>query len=83
LKGEGRHPNGIVIRLRDDSLTGMIRSVLSRRQMNFNGPSQFVTNGACPAPLDAILHLAAIKTAAKYRLANLFIWVSREQRGRE
>jgi len=51
--------------------------------MNFNGPSQIVTNGACPAPLDAIVHLAAIKTAAKYRLANLFIWVSREQRGRE
>jgi len=61
----------------------MIRSVLSRRPMNFNGPSQSVTNGAYPAPLDAIVHLAAIKTAAKYRLANLFIWVSREQRGRE
>jgi hypothetical protein len=68
---------------RANVLTGMIRSVLSRRQMNFNGPSQIVTNGACPAPLDAIVHLAAIKTVAKCRLANLFIWVSREQRGRE
>jgi hypothetical protein len=66
-----------------DGLTGMIRPVLSRRLMNFNGPSQIVTNGACPAPLDAIVHLAAIKAADKCRLAHLFIWVSREQRVRE
>jgi len=51
--------------------------------MKFNGPSQFVTNGACPAPLDAIVRLTAIKAAAKYRLAHLILWVSREQRVRE
>ena len=61
----------------------MIRPVLSRRPMNFNGPSQIVTNGACPAPLDAIVHLVAIKVAAKCPLAHLILWVSREQRVRE
>ena len=69
--------------LRVDGLTRMIRSVLSRRLMNLNGPSPFVTNRACPAPLDAIFPLAAINAAAKCRLAYLILWVSREQRVRE
>jgi hypothetical protein len=66
-----------------DRLTGMFRPVLSRRLMKFNGPSPIVTNGACPAPRDAVVHFAAIKAAAKFRLAHLILWVSREQRVRE
>jgi len=50
--------------------------------MNSNGSSQFVTNGACLAPLDAIVRLAAINDT-KCPLAHLILWVSREQRVRE
>jgi len=50
--------------------------------MHLDGTSSLMTNGACPASLDAILS-AAIKPVAVRSLAHLILWVSGERRVRE
>ena len=69
-------------RLRE-SLTGIIRPVSLRRLMNLDGTSQSLMNGTCPAPLCAIISLAAIKAVTMRPWAHLILWVSQERRVRE
>ena len=61
----------------------MTRSVISRRLMKLNGLSQTMTFGARPAPLGAIVPVAAIKAVTMRSLVHLILWVSLEQRVQE